>query len=326
MSDYLDAAWAAAPRFGLTPQHIEILSHSENVVCDLTLNDGEHVVMRLHRPGYNTLDELESEVLWVAALRDAGLPVPTAVPAAVGGHYVQALVGSAPVQVGVVEWVPGAPLGGPLTGGDADVVERYRRIGELSARIRLNHAAWQPPAGFVRRRWDTEGLVGESPHWGRFWHVESATQSQRLVFSRAREEIATRFGQLSTDSDRFGLIHADLHLGNLMADGDQITMIDFDDAGYGWFVHELAVALHPMFGEPGFDEARAALCDGYRSVYPLSAAEESWIDTFLAMRCLMIVGWLDARPEVPAYELLETVVADTADTVDGLLAEAPIDL
>ncbi len=76
----------------------------------------------------------------------------------------------------------------------------------------------------------------------------------------------------------------------------------FDDAGYGWFAHELAVALHPVLDEPWEHEARAALVEGYRTVHPLSADEEALIDTFLTMRCMMIIGWLDARPELPAYE------------------------
>ena len=33
-----------------------------------------------------------------------------------------------------------------------------------------------------------------------------------------------------------------------MCSGDELTIIDFDDAGYGWFAHEIAVALHPGVG------------------------------------------------------------------------------
>lgn len=311
VSEYLAAAWEAAPAFGLSPERIDILNRSENVVCDLTMPAGDHVAMRLHRPGYNTPAELESEVLWVRSLRDAGLPVPAAVPTTTGGHYTSVKIGDETVQVGAVEWVNGASLGGPTGAGGKSVVGHYHRIGELSARIRAHHATWTPPEGFVRRRWDVDGLVGDAPLWGRFWEVDALTNAQRELFSEARTVLRDQLAALPTSGDAFGLIHADLHLGNLMADGDQLTIIDFDDAGFGWFPHELAVSLHPVLDEPWFADARAALIAGYRTVHTLSAHEEALIDTFLTMRCLMIIGWLDARQELPAWEWFDELATET---------------
>ena len=76
--DYLEAASVAAPLFGLAASSISLLSHSENVVCQLTMSDGTRAALRIHRPGYNSLAELRSEVHWVTSLGDFGVPVPTA--------------------------------------------------------------------------------------------------------------------------------------------------------------------------------------------------------------------------------------------------------
>jgi Ser/Thr protein kinase RdoA (MazF antagonist) len=93
-----------------------------------------------------------------------------------------------------------------------------------------------------------------------------------------------------------------------MVDGDDLTVIDFDDAGFGWFSHELACALHPGIGEPWFVEAEAAIIEGYSSVHPISQDEIESIHTFLAVRSLMIVGWLDARPELSTHQYFPLVV------------------
>jgi len=300
--DFIAAASKAAPIFGLAPQNIELLSHSENVVCRIDMGDGNQCAMRLHRPGYNSVAELESEVEWVTALGAAGIPVPTAVQTIDGGHYHPVEVAGQQRQVGVVAWVEGAPLGGPIEAATAGVVDHYATIGVLAARIREHHATWMPPADFARRRWDLDGLIGDAPLWGRFWEVEALTAEQRALFSQCRDALIVELEGLSVGPDRFGLIHSDLHLGNLMAHGSKLTIIDFDDAGFGWFAHELAVALHPVLDEAWEADARAALLAGYRTVHPLSAEEEQLIDTFLTVRCLMIVGWLDARRELPAYE------------------------
>ena len=310
--EFVRAAAVVAPAWGLEPIAIEVLSHSENVVCRVTLDDGKRVVMRLHRPGYNSVLELESEVQWVASLAAAGIPVPVALPMLDGGHYCLTKVGAGEDaerrMVGVVEWVEGSPLGGPLTSADEGVVAHYTTIGKLAAKIREHSTMWVPPEGFQRRRWDLDGLLGDNPLWGRFWEVEALTDRQRALFSDARQGLRHELTELSTGPDRFGLIHSDLHLGNLMADGSNLTLIDFDDAGFGWFSHELACALHPGLGQPWFGDARAALVEGYSSVCPVTDDEIKSIDAFLAVRSLMIVGWLDARRELPAYAYFPLVV------------------
>ena len=310
--EFLEAAYAAAPAWGLQPTAIEVLSHSENVVCRMGLPDREQVVMRLHRPGYNNLIELESEVQWVASLAGAGIPVSTALPMLDGGHYCHVDIGAGEEgeqrMVGVVEWVEGSPLGAPLANTSEGVVAHYATIGKLAGQIREHHTTWEPPEGFQRRCWDIAGLLGDDPLWGRFWEVETLTDGQRELFGEARQILRRKLSELSTGPDRFGLIHSDLHLGNLMANGDDLTVIDFDDAGFGWFSHEVACALHPGVGEPWFADARKALVEGYRSVCTVTDGEIESIDTFLAVRSLMIVGWLDTRPELSAHQYFPLVV------------------
>lgn len=317
---YIDAGWAAAPAFGLAPETVSLLSHSENVVLRLTLGDDKQVAMRLHRPGYNTIDELRSEVSWVASLARFDVPVPVAVELVDGGHYMAIDVAGEQRYVGVVAWVPGQPIGSWETAAGDDLVDQYRQIGEVAAKIRLHNTAWVEPAGFVRRRWDADGLMGDDPLWGRFWAVDALTTDQADLLAQARRRIHGELGALPVGPERFGLIHADLHLGNVMTDGIGLTIIDFDDAGYGWFAHELAMALHPVMGEPVFTQARQALLEGYRSVTPLDDDEEQLIDTFLVVRSLMVVGWLSARPELPVYELLGDVVKGAVTAASTYLA------
>ena len=310
--EFIAAAERAAPKFGLEPDSITLMSHSENVVCEVVAADGHRSALRLHRVGYNTPDELRSEVAWVESLGASGVRVPTARPATSGDYYVAEPVGDEVRQVGVVEWVAGEPLGA-ATGSEGDaVVAHYERIGEVAAQIRQHHADWTPPNGFVRRAWDHDGLVGESPLWGRFWEVPGLSQQQRRLFANCRHVLSNKLGQLPTTPDSFGMIHADLHLGNLMSDGNGLTVIDFDDSGYGWFAHELAVALHPVLDEPWENDAKQALLHGYRAVHDLSDEDEALIDTFLTVRCLMLVGWLNDRRELPVFEYFDDLAAQAA--------------
>ena len=68
-------AETALPHCGLQPERMELVSRSENIVFRLETPNGAHA-LRLHRPGYHTLAELESELQWTRALNAAGVQAP----------------------------------------------------------------------------------------------------------------------------------------------------------------------------------------------------------------------------------------------------------
>ena len=325
-AEFLRAAKVACVSWNLSPLEIQVLSHTENVVCRIKLSASEQVVMRLHRPGYNGLAELNSEVEWVQSLANAGLPVPTARRTETGDYYCSVEIRDDAKNeerfVGVIEWVDGAPLGSVFANTSQDVVPHYKQIGALAAKIRCHSTQWHPREGFTRRRWDIEGLLGDNPLWGRFWEAKTLTNKQKMLFNNARKILRDQLSLLSTGPDRFGLIHSDLHLGNIMRNNDDLTIIDFDDAGYGWFAHEAAVALHPSLGEPWFPSAREAFLDGYCSIHEMDSDEINSINAFLVVRSLMIVGWLNARPELPAYEYFPVVIEAAEKAVENLVLDS----
>lgn len=141
-----------------------------------------------------------------------------------------------------------------------------------------------------------------------------------VLFEEARRALHRRLSALATDRSSFGLIHADLHSRNVMVDGDRLVIIDFDDSGFGWYVHELAVALHPSWHEPWFIDARDALVAGYRTVHPLTDDELSLLPAFLTIRSMMIVAWLDARPELGFHDWLPDIIEQAADDAERYLA------
>ena len=50
--------------------------------------------------------------------------------------------------------------------------------------------------------------------------------------------------------DRFGLIHCDLRLANLLIDGKEVKVIDFDDCGFGWYMYDAATPVSFYEHEP----------------------------------------------------------------------------
>ena len=69
----LPVARQALAHWNIRPTAIELVSTSENTVFKVLTEPGKAYVLRIHRPGYHTLQELESEQLWTAALNNAGV-------------------------------------------------------------------------------------------------------------------------------------------------------------------------------------------------------------------------------------------------------------
>src|SRR5882724_11879208 len=81
------ARWMFSPAASVT-----LLTVSENATFVLRDPDGRELVLRVHRVGYSSADEIRSELAWMNALRREGV-IETAAPIpGADGHDVQVLV------------------------------------------------------------------------------------------------------------------------------------------------------------------------------------------------------------------------------------------
>ena len=87
-SCYTPAASKALKSFPVDAEKIHLIAHSENVTFRIFVQDSDtDYVLRLHRPGYNSIEELDSERAWTRALKKAGMPVPASLPTNHGDYF-----------------------------------------------------------------------------------------------------------------------------------------------------------------------------------------------------------------------------------------------
>lgn len=167
---YMGPALEALKAFGVTPDKVELAWHSENVTFHVTeAGTARDHVLRLHRPGYHTLGELNSERTWTGALASAGITVQAPRVTLEGNHFHAVdIPGSEQRYAGMTEWVEGTLLSDHLRNGAApeDQRDAFRQIGTLAAAIHNQSEGWIPPAGFERHALDCDGLMGEAPFGG----------------------------------------------------------------------------------------------------------------------------------------------------------------
>jgi len=207
--------------------------------------------------------------------------------------------GDEPRFAGVTQWVEGELLSEHLgTGlGRKEREQRFHQIGAHAAKIHNQSSRWIAPQGFERHALDLDGLMGEAPFWGRFWEHEALSKEQRTLLLRVREKIGEALEEYGRTASNFSMIHADLHFENVLVHDGILTPIDFDDAGFGWHMYELAVAMFDEWGNPGFEAVKKAVLKGYRKHRPLTDQDASHLPLFLLIRGLALIGWVHQRPE-----------------------------
>ena len=278
---------------------LSLIKERENSVYAFD-NGAQRYVLRVHRHGYHDDRALASEHLWVRALAAAGLAVPEPIRTPDGRDFVHVSTAriSTPRQVDLLAWIDGEQLGSVEAGlgRDAGRIEAiYRCMGATAAQFHNQAANWAPPRDFYRHSWDLDGLLGEQPFWGRFWELAELTAAQRALVTKARAALALELQDYGQSTNNYSLIHADFVPENLLVQGDRVHVVDFDDAGFGWHMFELATALYFIQDDPAYALAASALIAGYRQCRPLADADVDRLPAFLAARSLTYLGWTHQR-------------------------------
>lgn len=307
---------AHLPEWGLPPDAaMSLISISENATFRITAGAAD-LVLRVYRPGYHTPEEIRSELAWIEALRaDDVVPTPRIIPTLDGRRLAEIDDGGTPRRMAAFAFVPGVE---PQEG--ADLPAWFRHLGAIHARLHAHARRWARPADFTRKVWDFESMLGARPLWGDFRAALGLDAPGRALLERTAGVLKARLGPLSQPGS-FGLIHADLRLANLLVEGDGLTLIDFDDCGFSWFLYDFAAAVSFIEHSPRLPELKAAWLDGYRTRAGLPEGVEDALDVFVLLRRMLLTAWVASHAETPTAQAMGTAYTQgTLTLAEGFLA------
>ncbi len=290
IQDDIAVAERALAEYDLAPRSaLRLLNLSENATYAVEdAGTGTRSILRVHRQNYHLAHEIESELDWLDALRrDSDVTVPTVLPASDGRRVVTVNVDGMPRYVVHFEMVAG------VEPDEASVtVEDFHTLGWITAVLHEHSHAWTRPSGFSRFSWDWEHSLGDEPRWGRWQDADGVGSQENDLLDRAARLLQQRLTDYGSGPDRFGLVHADLRLANLLVDGSAITVIDFDDCGFGWFYYDFGTAVSFIEDDPALAEWQDAWLTGYRSHRAIAAADEAMLPSFVLLRRLLLLAWM----------------------------------
>ena len=336
--DVLDRVTRCAQRalaaYGCHPAaEVRLLNVSENATYLVDDPDNGPSVLRVHRLGYHTDAEIASELEWMDALRaEAGIRTPRVLAATDGRRVVT--VTDEPGGAGRACTPGGAGRDGgeqrtvvrfeflPGTEPADDSAEHFAELGEITARMHRHARQWARPADFTRFAWGYDEAFGSVARWGRWQDGIGVGTEEREVLGRLDATLRARLAAFGTGPHRYGLIHADTRLANLLVDdGGRVSVIDFDDCGFGWYLYDVGTSVSFFEHEPQVPGLIDAWLTGYRRAAELSAADEAEIWTFILFRRLLLVAWIGSHRAVDiAQQLGAGYTADSCDLAETYLS------
>jgi len=285
---------------------VTLINLSENHTFRIDMPNGLRMALRLHRPRYQSRNAIGSELAWLEAITDqTDIPVPRPIPGA-DGEIVQEVAPDRFAALFAFERGEPPSEEGDLTG-------LFTTLGRYAATLHKHVAEWQQPEKFVRPIWDAAGILEPDSPWGDWRkapHAEGETRETLEVLDvRLREDLRA----YGTDIDRFGLIHADMRLGNLLVDADEVLLLDFDDSGFGWFMYDLAASLSFIETSPQVPALVRAWLAGYLEVRPLKPEDIRMIDAMILLRRMALLAWIGSHGETTlAQRHADRFALDTA--------------
>ena len=310
-----DRLRGALPAWGLDEAtDLRLLTISENATFRARTASGAERIFRVHRPDYHTRAEIASELAWISALKaDGAVVTPAPIPLLDGSLIADVDDDGHLRHVVSFEFVAGRE-----PSPDDALAPWFRELGRVHARLHTHAEGWTRPSDFVRKVWNFQTMVGDRPLWGDWRAGLGLDAPGRALLDRTIAVLDARLRAYGEGRDRFGLVHADLRLANLLVDGDRLSLIDFDDCGFSWFLYDFAAAISFIEHDPQVPDLLASWLEGYRETRALGAEDEAMMPVFVMLRRILLTAWIASHAETPTAEAMG--VPYTHGTLD--LAEA----
>ena len=224
----------AAQCYGVTRSQLKPMSGGHyNYVYEFS-KDNKNYVLRI-TPNESDINLTKGMVEWVNYLSSHDVSVSKAVPSA--NNRLIELKRSKSDHYSIVAFEKAKGVLAETLSKDEWNDRLYLSAGQVVGKMHTLSKKYIPSGGLTGR-----------PEWNKmtncFNPIERLDSSQ-VIIKEKKERILDYINTLPKDMDNYGLVHADLHLGNFFVDtkNNRITLFDFDDCCYGWYVMDIALPL-----------------------------------------------------------------------------------
>jgi len=265
----------AMRRYGIAENQIRSLDAFESFIYEFE-RDSSSYILRINHSFRRSESLVLGEVDWINDLAEGGVSVAKVIPSE-SGKLVEAIEDKQGGTFFVTAFVK-AQGGAPW---DLWTPKLYETYGETIGRIHALSKQYQPAqSAWKRPDWDNDI----------FEFVDRYLPESETVAKKKYVDVCRYVNTLAKDSESYGLTHQDAHGNNLFVDEKgQITLFDFDECAYNWFVNDIAIVLFYIVQDAEdwhtfTKEFMSHFLRGYVRACPLDKAWLKAIPSFLKIR------------------------------------------
>jgi Ser/Thr protein kinase RdoA (MazF antagonist) len=257
-----DILHQAMQRFGIRENEIKLLDGFESFMYEFYRPQDGEFILRVGHSGRRTPEMIAGEVDWINYLAQGGANVARAILSE-RGNLVEAVDDGHGEQFLATAFIKAR--GGPSwkTKWNPEFVTHYGRV---IGRIHMLTKDYTPgDSSWRRAEWDAPGNL----------EIEQWLPASETVALQKFQTLMRHLAELPKDRESYGLIHQDAHGGNFFVHQGQITLFDFDDCVYGWFIYDIAMVL---FYAAMFKEDVAAFTAEFMRDFLRGYSQENQLD------------------------------------------------
>jgi len=253
------------------------------------------VVLRVSIDPLRTREDVLSELMWVDDLREQIPNIAQMIPNSAGHIAEEFDISGQHIMVCQFR-----KLSGAFPTPDVRDEAFFREVGTLLGRIhRVSCEEQSSGFKFKRKRWT------EMPGFNPQILAEAIDDKAAAKMT----ELINELGQIPEDFQSFGMIHSDFVVQNIFVDWDVVSLFDFDDCCYGYYLYDIAEIMlscmspdyKPMMNRlEMYDWILGILREAYEKEHHLPDDQWARIPRVMALRagqiCVHLVLQKDAFP------------------------------
>ncbi len=320
----------ALEEYSVRPVRLRFLKHAENTTFRVftspkdTPDEGFFVpgnfLLRVHRSNYQTKNSILSELMWLADInKTTSIKVPEPLTTKTGQLITEIQIKGIPEArtCSLLRWLPGR-----FCHQEPTPKQAYS-LGKTMAGLHNHVSGWQRPCSFERRHLDYDGLFGENAGFElpsqEIWGL--LPRECVKLFERVASRTSKLIERWKQSTFAYGLLHADLHLGNVLFHQGIALPLDFDDCGYGPWVFDFAVPLADWLSLNTFSLLKRNLLAGYEENRELPKKQLEHLPIFIAARRVGLALWFVDRALVNPRmnELKDVWLPKLFDEIESLV-------
>lgn len=222
---------AATERYGVASDELSFIGGFQNRVYEFKKNN-KFYILRLTDSSHRSEENIIGELDWILYLAEREVPLSRPVLSNEGRLTERIVYKDIDMTAVVFDKAPGKKLIYPEYLSNAAIFEQ---LGAITGRLHKASKNYRAKSESSKRH-----------QWFDNYYLKKVPQfipEEQTDIHKAYELLRNQLMSLNHDSEGYGLIHGDINVGNFCVEEDRITLFDFDECQYSWFVEDIAIQL-----------------------------------------------------------------------------------